>query len=356
MLAITAMGMISAVGRDAATSCASLRAGITRTRGIQSFTVLDVDEHELIPLLACPVHGFAEGFQRLGTWVRLAAAALRDLLRSSSLPGGSDMSFWQHTALLAVTPILDAQRFDGMEWTTSSILKDYVQAVARLCGISLRTDLAEVIPAGHAGAAMAIERASEMVGQGVSRVLVLAADSYLDPVALEWLAGSGRLKTPGNPTGLIPGEAAACVLLEPLSAARLRNRRPIAVLHRFAVDSEQDNYVSGKRSQGGALASVIERVFEPQADSIYPGDLIADVNGEEWRAYELGTARVRLRDRLDSTRFLYPAVSFGETGAASGVAGLCVAALSLERGYARGGAAVVTNSSDNGCVGAMYLS
>src|SRR5262249_11838208 len=83
MLAITAMGMVSAVGRDAASSCASLRAGLTRSRGIQCFTVLDADEHELMPLLACPVHGITEGFQRLGTWVRLGAAALRDLLRSS---------------------------------------------------------------------------------------------------------------------------------------------------------------------------------------------------------------------------------------------------------------------------------
>src|SRR5262249_29413950 len=170
MLAITAMGMVSAVGRDAASSCASLRAGLTRSRGIQCFTVLDADEHELMPLLACPVHGITEGFQRLGTWVRLGAAALRDLLRSSSLPDGSDVNFWHRTALLAVTPILDALRFEGMALTPASILKDYVLAVARLCGISLRADLAAIIPAGHAGAAIAIERASELVGQDVSRV------------------------------------------------------------------------------------------------------------------------------------------------------------------------------------------
>jgi len=347
--------MISAVGHDAATSCASLRAGVSRSRGLQFFPILDVEEQEPMPLPACPVHGFTEGFQGLGLWVRLAGAAIGDLISSSSTPPEMVSGFWQETALLMITPILDKPRFEGAEWTPTSLLHDYSLAVAHLCRLPLCTDLAEIIPAGHAGSAVAIERASELLGNGYSRVLIVAADSYLDTSALEWLDALGRLKTPDNSAGLIAGEAAASVLLESASSVRRRNGRSFATVHRSATAWEQNHYLSNNRSQGKALASVIEIALEQPTDSVFSGDLISDMNGEEWRAYELGCTRIRLRSQLASTRILYPATSFGEIGAASGIAALCVAARSFERSYASGGGTLVTNSSDNGLVGAIYL-
>lgn len=356
MLTITAMGMISAVGRDAATSCAAMRAGISRARGIHTFTVLDLDEHEQVPLIACPIHGFTEGFLGLAAWIRLGAAALRDLLRSARLPTVSDRVFWQETAFLVVTPVLDEQRFDGTDWSPASVLRDYALTVAQNCGLPLRSELSEIIPEGHAGGAVAVQRAAELLGQGLPRVLVLAADSFLDPNTLSWLDDEGRLKTPDNPAGLIPGEAAACLLLEPGSPAQRPNGRVLATVQQSASEFEQDNYRSGKRSQGRALASAVESVLQPSARAVFDGDLVADLNGEEWRAYELGCVRVRLRSCLDDTmRISYPAISFGETGAVAGIAGLCVGARSIERGYAQGGTVLITSSSDHGRVGALFL-
>jgi 3-oxoacyl-[acyl-carrier-protein] synthase-1 len=343
--------MVSAVGRDALTSCASLRAGISRARCLPSFTVLDADEQDAAPVTACAVHGFSEGFQGLGAWVRLACLALRDLLHSCKL---QEQAFWDQAALLVAAPILDRQRFDGMEWTPQSILQDYGLAVARRCGLSLRADLAEIIPAGHAAAAAAIERAGQLVAEGIPRVLLMAADSYIDPMTLDWLAGLGRLKTPDNPAGLIPGEAAACVLLEPAASVSRRNGRAMAVARRAATAAESEDYLSGKRSQGRALASAVDKSLGDTGGP-FTGDVIADLNGEEWRAYELGCVRVRLRSRLESAHLVYPAVSFGESGAASGVLGLCVATRSLEREYAHGDSALVTSSSDDGRVGAIYV-
>jgi 3-oxoacyl-[acyl-carrier-protein] synthase-1 len=122
MLAITGMGLISAVGRDVASSCASLRAGISRARGLLSYQVLNADDQEPMPVRACPVHGFTEGFQHLGLWVRLASAALSDMIQFSGLPG-SGAGSWYGTALAVVAPLLNQHRFDGAELLSDSLFE-----------------------------------------------------------------------------------------------------------------------------------------------------------------------------------------------------------------------------------------
>ena len=351
MLLITGLGMITAVGRDCVSSCASMRAGISRTRDIPSFTSLDLDEQEPVSVQGCAVHGITEGFQRLGVWIRLAAAALSDLLLTSGLRGHK-AGFWDQTAVLAVTPVHDEQRFEDMDWSGESITRQYILPVGRVCGISFRRDLIEVVSSGHAGAAVALQRGMELMRQGIRRVLVIAADSYLDPYSLDWLANSGRLKTPDNPAGLIPGEAGACFLCEPGGALTTNAR---AVVHRVQTAVEPDHYSVGRRSQGECLASVISSALNENGDESAGADLMADLNGEEWRAYELACARVRLRRRLEGFRISYPAISFGETGAVSGLAAICAATRALERGYALGGQVLITSSSDHGHVGAMYV-
>ena len=78
--------------------------------------------------------------------------------------------------------------------------------------------------------------------------------------------------------------------------------------------------------------------------------------GEEWRARELTGARIKLGARFDPARFVMAASSLGETGAASGAIGVCLAARSFARSYDSNGHALVISSSEHGHVGAIRLS
>jgi 3-oxoacyl-[acyl-carrier-protein] synthase-1 len=72
-----------------------------------------------------------------------------------------------------------------------------------------------------------------------------------------------------------------------------------------------------------------------------------------------GHAVVRLRGQFDAFAepvVWYPAASFGDVGAASGLAGVCVAARAWERQYAPAAGALVVAASDGGERAAIALS
>jgi len=99
-----------------------------------------------------------------------------------------------------------------------------------------------------------------------------------------------------------------------------------------------------------------QALVELGPDKPFNGDLISDCNGEEWRAQELGSARMRLGNELgNATRFLFPGSSMGDVGAASAALGICLGVRALQRGYARGDQSLVIASSDYGAVGAVGL-
>lgn len=123
------------------------------------------------------------------------------------------------------------------------------------------------------------------------------------------------------------------------------------------MEVEKKNFSNGQRPQGEAMARAIGRALTKSGVGIpFYGDFYADLNGEEWRAYELGSARLRLSKQLGTqTRLLFPCNSLGEVGCASGAVAICCAMRSLERGYSHGGVVLVTSSSDHGDVGAICV-
>jgi len=83
--------------------------------------------------------------------------------------------------------------------------------------------------------------------------------------------------------------------------------------------------------------------------------MIVDLNGEEWRAKELGGALARLGPRMTGCRLSTPATSLGECGAASGGVGLCMAIRAFEREYAASSQSIVASMSDSGAFSAIRI-
>jgi 3-oxoacyl-[acyl-carrier-protein] synthase-1 len=170
---------------------------------------------------------------------------------------------------------------------------------------------------------------------------------------LAWLHERGRLKTGDSPVGLRPGEAGACILLESDAAARRRGAEILAYVAGTAQGEERASLFSGEVNLGAALGAAIASVWPEPAEAEL--DLLADLNGEEWRARELAGARARLGARLARAHLILPAMSLGETGAASGAVGVCLAVRAFVRGYHHGGQALVTSSAEHGHVAAIRL-
>jgi 3-oxoacyl-[acyl-carrier-protein] synthase-1 len=287
-----------------------------------------------------------------------ARGAIRDLLSASGLPGAGDGRFWQKTGLITVTPRPSGARFQDEEGEEEEALQQaFLAPLYAALALPLSQQHLGVVGQGHAATATAIQRAMELLARGrVERVLIVAADSYLDPLTLEWLAGSGRLKTEAVPTGLSPGEAGACLLLESQPSAERRGAAVPMLVTGIATSQERNSFLSGEPNTGVALAACIrDALDQASVGEVFRGDVYLDLNGESWRAMEWGSALVRLAGRVAEPRLHLPCVSVGDVGAASGALGVCLAVHELSRGHARTNHALVVSSSDSGETGCLSL-
>jgi 3-oxoacyl-[acyl-carrier-protein] synthase I len=358
-LAITGLSLITSVGRDAASSCAAIRAGITRPREIDYFQVLDDETQDLTPVVGHPIRGYADGFNVVGLWTRLAKRCLPDAVIDASGPEAGAATFWRRAALVAATPYINDDRFQSIGDETPELLREaYLRPLVEDLALPIQDSRLRAVCTGHSATIAALGLADTMLGDPeVQRVLVVAADSYLDTMTLEWLAGQDRLKGPGNPIGLAPGEAGACLVLERPEAAERRGAPVRAVVEGVGLAKEPHDLFSGEPNRGLGLAQAASLALATTAGPrpLY-GDVIADLNGEEWRALELAGARLLLNEVLDRDCPLrLPAVNLGDVGAASGAVALTLAVQSFLRGYATADHVLVTSSSDHGDVAAACL-
>lgn len=355
---ISGCGLVTAVGRSAPASCAAIRAGIARPRRVPYFQAVDEEKQEEIPVTGYPIQGYTEGFNMVGRWLRLARGALRDLLSLPGLPNAEDSRFWQETGLITVTPRPNVARFQNEDGEGEEALRQaFLRPLYNALSLSLSHRHIESIGQGHAGTAEAVRRGMEWLAQGtLDRVLIVAVDSYLDPLTLKWLASSRRLKMETVPTGLSPGEAGACLLLETEPSAARREASARVFLSGAAVGQERNSFFSGEPNTGAALAECIRDVLEQaRQKGGFSGDVYSDLNGESWRAMEWGSALVRLAGQVDEPRLHLPCVSVGDVGAASGALSACLAVHELSRGHVRTNHALVVSSSDGGEVGCLSL-
>jgi len=210
---------------------------------------------------------------------------------------------------------------------------------------------------GHAGTAAALASGMSRLARAEwEQALLVAVDSLFDPVLLSQLHETRRLKTAVQPVGLMPGEAGICVLLERAPGARRRGvvgqaRLAAAVSGREALPLGAETPNTGQ----GLSTCILQALEQGATEAPFRGDLFSDLNGEEWRAREWGGACVRLGARLGTNRLHLPCKSLGDTGAASGALGVCMATFTLARGHGVCGHALVLSSSAEGPVGCVQL-
>ncbi|OJT24230.1 hypothetical protein BO221_13695 [Archangium sp. Cb G35] len=363
-LVISSLGLVTAVGYDVISSAAALRAGIVRVRPVAGRT--SYDNGEEASLMGSPVWPLTNGFIQTAAWVRLAQAAVEDVIRYGRLPP-PELDFWSEAGVVWALPELGMRRFGWPEPdTTAALQRSCGDLLRKLTGLRRGAVTDEFILGGHTATAVGLRRAQELLSERrCSRVLLIAVDSWLDAISLQWLADDRRLHSAELPTGLRPGEAAACLLVEDTASAKRRGATVVARIDgvetaRPASQIDPDDAIGWRTGTAPEMARHLAAAIRSAAGvtkvrSTFSGDIMVDLNGESWRANAWGHTRAHLTSTLGSIREVIPATSIGDVGAASGALGVCIAARSWTRKYALTEHALVCNTSDSGVVGAIAL-
>ena len=354
---ITALGAVTSVGLDAATTCASIRAGITRPAELEGHQSMDYLEYALTPTVGHVVPDVARGFSTVGRWLLLAAAAIEDLCASAELPTPeANPDFWRATTCFLVVPEIDPKRFGRdaycAESNLTTTLRDpLAERVAKIFAPARMTPLAK----GRNGV-LEVMHSLRWQTDAVQRCIVIATDSLTDIPSLCWLEESRSLRNDMNPVGLSPGEASVALMFEAPRAAAARRVRAKSLLHSVAIGRDPER-TSGKGPGGIGLSQATEAVLNQTSLQEHgTACFVADLNGEEWRARELAYAQQRVgHDRWDSDGAMMPVISTGDLGTAMPALQIAVATAALQRGYAGGSSALVTSSDRTGRVGAAVL-
>jgi uncharacterized protein (TIGR02270 family) len=366
-LAVTALGLVTALGSGLVQSCAASRARVLRLALLDELQLFDKDVHEAVPVrghAATEVAGRLSGVARL---VQLGAAGLADLVPRTgltdlrrvalhlSLPSGLYLSAWEAELRKEREPEPDDEE---AEEPRSAKVRRTLEA--KLLPLLLRTAKLSLGPSrlflhDGGGFVRALREAAQALASGaVDACIVGGIDSLVDRHVLEALAGLHLLATPEHAAGILPGEGAAFVLVERASAARRRGAAIQAVLGGCA-EAQGQGRLQDVHEPGRALADAI--AASVASAHAAPGLVIGSLNGDERRALDWGHAQVRLRLRgaLRDAREWHPATSFGDLGAASGPAAVCAAARAFARGYSPSPECLVWLAGDDGSRAAFTI-
>jgi 3-oxoacyl-[acyl-carrier-protein] synthase-1 len=324
---IVGLGAQTSLGRTALSSAAAVMAGITR----QEEHPYMIDQYGE-PMLVSMASYLSEDLGAIDRMVQLAAGATREALSPLSR--------------LDIPPAAEIPIFLGLPSSRPGLPTDLGAQVSS----KLRRELSDVIglghirtyELGHSAGLKAIEEACSLLRSGaVPLALAGGSDSYMDPDTLEWLDENEQLHSEAHTWGFCPGEAAGlCLLANP---HLVRDLSPAG--HILAVASSFE-----KNPIKTDTVCVGEGLFQrAPLNGVRVSRVFCDLNGEPYRADEIGFTLVRFVDMLeDPSAFVTPAESWGDIGAASGPLFVNVSLSGPFLGYDQGTLFLLSTSSEGG--------
>jgi 3-oxoacyl-[acyl-carrier-protein] synthase I len=195
---------------------------------------------------------------------------------------------------------------------------------------------------GRAGGLQALAHVAAAIQAGeLPAACVGGVDSWADPVRLARLEAAGRLTSAQVSDGLIPGEAAACILLAERSWAQNHGLPLHGTLSAWATGSEPGYQGADATNRGDGLSETLAKL--PAGPLLV--EVFATDTGERCWAREWGISALRQHARLAPDHGLHhPAEAVGDTGAAAGLLAVGLAVLGITRGYRRAPALVIASN------------
>ncbi len=362
-LSVTGLGMVSSLGLEAPSACAAAFAGLTRPTPMPGVDVFDPEAGEGIDLAVYAVPMVTEGFVDVARFARLGVAALEDVTRRAEIPNDgktgicialpSGYHLRRHEQALALEDDdPPAEPYDiEADIRLEALRAHLIPTIRRFSDVSLHPSPGVTTfqdEAGFGALLQTVARALE--GGSISRCLVGGIDSSLDPDTIGALQSAGVLLTPENAAGVMPGEAAAFVLVE-----RATDTADGLVLEGVA-QAQGIPFVPGAHERPAGVALSKSLAATRAATSRTVDTLYTSLNGTAHRAFDWGCAQVRLSaDGPFEPTTVHPATSFGDIGAATGPLSVCLADHARRRGWGPPTSAVCL-SSDSGLRSSFALS
>jgi 3-oxoacyl-[acyl-carrier-protein] synthase I len=317
---VSGAGMVTAVGNGWEQSGAAIRAGIAGFREVPF--VFDGE-----PLIAAPARSRTANALGTSLLANLAALAVSN--------AGAIPEMTQCPLLLALPEPIGPDGAPNWEGIAAEMQ-------ARL-GVEI-SDHIEAFEAGSISTFMALSRARELLEE-VDACVIVAVDSLIQRSRLGDLAARGRLKTASNPDGLIPGEAAVCLVIKP---ANSQNQGPLV----RGLGFSKESVLVGDSNPilGHGLASAMKSALADAKLSMEDVNVrVSDLTGERYGFADANYAMARvLRVRKPILELIHLMDSIGSVGAASGACQLAYLKFGYERDCVPEGAATCETSSDSG--------
>ncbi len=332
---IVAMGACTPIGRDAWSSAAAVRAGISGF--VQHPYMIDTAGEPVRAAIAPWIDIGLTGADRLEQLLFPAIDQALEPIASSR-----DTRFNVALALGLPSP---------RPGLPDDIQRQMMNRIKKRFTSKFRT--AAAFAAGHAAGLMAVQAAAAKLGQGALDACVVAGvDSYIDPLTLEWLEECDQLHSAGplnNAWGFIPGEAGAALLMVRESIAAAAQLKPLAIVLGTGTAAEPKRIKTKTVCIGEGLTQAFRAALDALPSGTKITDVYCDMNGEPYRSDEFGFTALRTKECFESASdFVAPADCWGDVAAAGGPLHLMLAAIAGSKGYANGGLAFAWASSELG--------
>ncbi|HJZ89869.1 MAG TPA: hypothetical protein VKE40_03285 [Gemmataceae bacterium] len=322
-------GLACPIGLGAAAACAALRAGVA------GFEELPFHGRSRRPIIAARVPGVDLRQPRDGRLVDLLALALTDFLATAPELRAKDV------------PLLVGLAEPGRPGGADRLLPRIIPEVQAKLGVEFHPDQTRAIPEGHTAAFAALHVARDLLqSPDVPACVVCAVDSFVNPVSLTWLDDTWRLKREGHSNGVIPGEAAAAILV-----TRDPPANGVAVRVAGLGFGREDAHVLSDRPLLGFGLAEAARAALAEAN-VRMRDIhlrLSDVTGEAYGFKEQALSLSRLmREGPSDLPVWHWADAIGDCGAAAGVCMLAFARHAFLGSYAPGTRAMCYTSAVRG--------
>lgn len=328
---VQAAGMVTAVGLDAPSTCAALRA---RIDGFAETRFVGADGNWMVGA-AVPLPRNWIGEKRM---LHLAAGAIVEILDSAP-------DFASHGALLLCLaeperPGAPVRDIDGFARKVSGITSDTTR---------IHT---EIIQHGRPSGFVALERARKLLDAGKAKqVMIVGVDSYLTGGAVNGYRD--RILGPGNSNGFIPGEAAAAILCTASGHGLRVSGLGLAHEKAFIYNRKDEDGLDLPLRADGMTSAYKTAFAEAGLGHDKISTKIGDLIGETFWFRQSALAVQRTQRELSDVHPIWPiAASLGNVGAAVVPLMLGWALAAVQKKYARPGPFLIEASGDDGACGA----
>jgi len=329
LMYVIATGMVCPVGLTDESACAAMRAGIS------AFEELPYLDNTGEPIVGAFVPTISFKLKRDERLLLMLEQVILDCISKCK-----EFDFSQVPIFVCLAE--EGRPGNGVEMS-SNVINEIESRLTK----KFHPIYSQVICNGHTSGFEAMGKARELMRiKGIESCLVCGVDSYINASSLLWLDQYYRLKTEDNSDGVIPGEAAAAVMV----SSRSKSDATISISG-LGFGFENANLLEIELPLMGIGLSQATKQALLDAD-INMGDIdsqFSDATGEQYgfKEHALMIGKV-LRTRKEELEIWHFAENVGDTGSVSGLLQVIKVFFSVNKGYSIGFNALGLTSSING--------